>query len=133
MIFPKTTPEVAEIMKIASANRVFVTPRGSGSGLSAAALAKEGGVMICFTMMNRILEINTANRYAVVEPGVIISEFQKELDKFNLFYPPDPGSAHRGDDGRSGDDECRRDAGGEIRGHAGSTSWAWKSSFPRAP
>jgi glycolate oxidase len=93
VIFPKTTPEVAEIMKIASANRVFVTPRGSGSGLSAAALAKEGGVMICFTMMNRILEINTANRYAVVEPGVIISEFQKELDKFNLFYPPDPGSA----------------------------------------
>jgi glycolate oxidase len=44
-------------------------------------------------MMNRILEVNTANRYAVVEPGVVISEFQKEVEKFNLFYPPDPGSA----------------------------------------
>jgi len=93
VLFPKTTQEAAEIMKLASASRVFVTPRGSGSGLSAAALAKEGGVLICFTMMNRILEINCANRYAVVEPGVVISELQKELDKVNLFYPPDPGSA----------------------------------------
>jgi glycolate oxidase len=44
-------------------------------------------------MMNRILEINTANRYAVVEPGVVISELQKAVDKVGLFYPPDPGSA----------------------------------------
>ena len=44
-------------------------------------------------MMNRIIEVNTANRYAVVEPGVVISEFQKEVEKDNLFYPPDPGSA----------------------------------------
>jgi len=43
--------------------------------------------------MNRILEINTSNRYAIVEPGVVISEFQKAVEKLNLFYPPDPGSA----------------------------------------
>jgi glycolate oxidase len=93
VLFPKSTSEVKEIMKVASAQKVFVTPRGGGSGLGAGALAKQGGIVLCFTMMNRILEINTANRYAVVEPGVVVSEFQKALDSQNLFYPPDPGSA----------------------------------------
>ncbi len=93
VLFPRTGQEVSQIMKVASAHNVFVTPRGAGSGLMAGALAKKGGIILCFTMMNRILEINTANRYAVVEPGVVISEFQKAVEKFNLFYPPDPGSA----------------------------------------
>ncbi len=93
VLFPRTTQEVSQIMKTASANKVFVTPRGAGSGLMAGALAKQGGIVLCFTMMHRILEINTANRYAVVEPGVVISEFQKAVEKVNLFYPPDPGSA----------------------------------------
>lgn len=93
VLFPRTAQEVSQIMKMASAHNVFVTPRGAGSGLMAGALAKQGGIVLCFTMMNRILEINTANRYAVVEPGVVISEFQKAVEKLNLFYPPDPGSA----------------------------------------
>jgi glycolate oxidase len=93
VLFPRTAQEVSQIMRVASANKVFVTPRGAGSGLIAGALAKQGGIVLCFTMMNRILEINTANRYAVVEPGVVISEFQKAVEKLNLFYPPDPGSA----------------------------------------
>jgi len=93
VLFPKSSAEVSEIMQIAAANDVFVTPRGAGSGLGAEALAKRGGVVLCFTMMNRVLEINSANRYAVVEPGVVIAEFQKEVEKHRLFYPPDPGSA----------------------------------------
>jgi len=93
ILFPKSGTEVSEIMKIAQTHSVFVTPRGAGSGLGGEALAKQGGVVMCFTMMNRILEINKANRYAVVEPGVVIAEFQKEVEKHNLFYPPDPGSA----------------------------------------
>jgi len=93
VLFPKTAAEVRQIMKVACAHKIFVTPRGAGSGLGAGSLAKRGGIILCFTMMNQILEINTANRYAVVEPGVVISEFQKELEKLNLFYPPDPGSA----------------------------------------
>jgi len=93
VLFPRTAQEVSQIMRVASAHNVFVTPRGAGSGLMAGALAKQGGIVLCFTMMNRILEINTANRYAVVEPGVVISEFQKAVEKLNLFYPPDPGSA----------------------------------------
>ena len=93
ILFPKSEQEVSEIMKLAHAHNVFITPRGAGSGLGAEALAKQGGIVLCFTMMNRIIEVNTANRYAVVEPGVVIAEFQKEVEKYNLFYPPDPGSA----------------------------------------
>jgi glycolate oxidase len=94
VLLPKTTAEVAEIMKLASAQNVFVTPRGAGSGLGSGSLAKQGGIVLSFSMMNRILEINTANRYAVVEPGVVIGEFQRAVEKLNLFYPPDPGSAN---------------------------------------
>jgi glycolate oxidase len=94
VLLPKTTAEVAQIMKAASAHKVFVTPRGSGSGLGAGSLAKQGGIVLSFSMMNRILEINAANRYAVVEPGVVIAEFQRAVEKLNLFYPPDPGSAN---------------------------------------
>ncbi|NWF54038.1 MAG: FAD-binding protein [Syntrophaceae bacterium] len=93
VLFPKTTQEVSQIMKVASAEHIFVTPRGSGSGLGAGSLAKQGGIILCFTMMNRILEVNRSNRYAVLEPGVVISEFQKAVEPFDLFYPPDPGSA----------------------------------------
>jgi len=94
VVFPKSAEEVSQIMKVASAHKIPVTPRGAGSGLGGGSLAKQGGIILCFTMMNRILEINTANRYAVVEPGVVISELQKEIEKMNLFYPPDPGSAN---------------------------------------
>jgi glycolate oxidase len=93
VVFPKTTEETAALVKLAVAHDFFITPRGSGSGLGAEALAKKGGIIICFSMMNRILEVNTANRYAVVEPGVIISDLQKAVERVGLFYPPDPGSA----------------------------------------
>lgn len=93
VLFPTSTGEVSRIMQVASAKNVFVSPRGSGTGLMAGSLAKEGGIVVCFSMMNRILEINTANRYAVVEPGVVVAELQRAVENLNLFYPPDPGSA----------------------------------------
>ena len=94
VLLPLSAAEVSAIMKVASAHRVFVTPRGAGSGLGGGSLAKQGGIVLSFSMMNRILEVNTANRYAVVEPGVVIAEFQRAVEKMNLFYPPDPGSAN---------------------------------------
>lgn len=93
VVFPKTTAEVSQILKIAGQKKFFVTPRGAGSGLASCGLAKQGGIILCFTQMNRILELNQPNRYAIVEPGVIVSEFQQEVEKAGLFYPPDPGSA----------------------------------------
>ncbi|MGB9700853.1 MAG: FAD-binding oxidoreductase [Thermodesulfobacteriota bacterium] len=93
VVFPKTAEEVSRILKMAGQKQFFVTPRGAGSGLASCGLAKRGGIILCFTQMNRLLEINRANRYAIVEPGVVISELQQEVEKAGLFYPPDPGSA----------------------------------------
>lgn len=92
VLFPKTTGEVSRIMTIASTHDISVTPRGSGTCMTAGSLAKKGGIILCFSMMNRILEINAADRYAVLEPGVVVAELQKAADGLNLFYPPDPGS-----------------------------------------
>ncbi len=92
VLFPKTTEEVSGIMTIAATHGISVTPRGSGTCMTAGSLAKEGGIIICFSMMNRILEINAANRYAILEPGVVVAELQKAVDGLDLFYPPDPGS-----------------------------------------
>jgi glycolate oxidase len=132
VLFPKSTGEASDIMKVVWANDVFVTPRGSGSGLGAGALAKQGGVVICFTMMNRTIEINTANRYAVVEPGVVIADLQKAADKVGLLYPPDPGSAAVASMGGA----VAMNAGGMCEesstGLPETISWDWRLSCRRA-
>ena len=69
-----------EITKIANEENIPITPRGSGSNLSGCSISKKGGIAICFTMMNKILEINKENRYAIVEPGKVLKEFQNEVE-----------------------------------------------------
>jgi len=69
-----------------------VIPRGQGSGLTGGSVPINGGVVITFTRMNKILEVDTKNLVAVVEPGVITFVFQEEVAKYGLFYPPDPAS-----------------------------------------
>ena len=92
VVFPKDTNEVVGILKIANEENIPVIGRGSGSNLSGCSVPKKGGIVISFTMMNRILEINKENRYAIVEPGKVLKEFQTEVEKQGLFYPPDPAS-----------------------------------------
>jgi len=70
-----------------------VVPRGAGTGMTGGALAVAGGVVLAMNRLNRILEIDTANQIAVVEPGVITGQFQAEVQRLGLFYPPDPASA----------------------------------------
>jgi glycolate oxidase len=69
-----------------------VIPRGQGSGLTGGSVPVKGGVVLTFTRMNKILEIDTKNLVAIVEPGVITFVFQEEVAKHGLFYPPDPAS-----------------------------------------
>jgi glycolate oxidase len=92
VVLPGSAEEVAAIMRLASRHGIPVTPRGAGTGLSGGALPK-GGVALSLTRMNRILEIDTRNMYAVVEPGVITEALQKQADAAGLFYPPDPASS----------------------------------------
>ena len=77
---------------MASREKIPVTARGAGTNLAGGSVAVKGGIVLVFTQMNKILEIDKANRVAVVQPGVINMEFQKELAKQGLYYPPDPGS-----------------------------------------
>jgi glycolate oxidase len=92
VLFPIRTEEVSKIMDVASRERIPVTPRGAGTNLTGGSVPTRGGMVLTFTKMNKILNIDKENRVAVLQPGVINMEFQKELSKHGLYYPPDPGS-----------------------------------------
>jgi glycolate oxidase len=92
VVFPTSAQDVSQILILANKYRFSVIPRGQGSGLTGGSIPINGGVVITFTRMNRILEIDTKNLVAVVEPGVITFVFQEEVAKYGLFYPPDPAS-----------------------------------------
>lgn len=92
VVRPKTTEEVAEIIKLANKWKIPVVPRGSGSGTTGGAVPVRGGIVVDLTRMNRILEIDTPNLQVVVEPGVIHADLNGELAKLGYFFPPDPGS-----------------------------------------
>lgn len=92
VIRPASAQEVSGIFKIANENYIPVYPRGAASGLTGGAVPLHGGIALDMTRMNRIIEIDEANLTATIEPGVIISEFQSEVEKRGLLYPPDPAS-----------------------------------------
>ena len=92
VLLPVSTEEVSRVMKVASREKIPVTPRGAGTNLTGGSVPTRGGITLSFTKMNRILDIDKENRHAIVQPGVINMEFQKELAKRGLYYPPDPGS-----------------------------------------
>lgn len=89
--FPGNVSEIAELVKLANEYRFHVYPRGSGSGMVGACLA-QGGLVIVTNRLNRILELDSENMIAVVEPGVVTGEFQKAVAQHGLLYPPDPAS-----------------------------------------
>jgi len=92
VVHPADAPEVAAVLKLANAAGFAVFPRGAGSGFTGGALPKGGGIVLVTTRMNRILRIDTENLIAEVEPGVVTEQFQLEVEKLGLFYPPDPAS-----------------------------------------
>jgi glycolate oxidase len=92
VVYAESAEEVAAVMRLAGELKVPVVPRGAGSGLTGGALAVNGGIMLSLARMNRILEIDTENLLAVVQPGVITAELQTQVEKLGLFYPPDPAS-----------------------------------------
>jgi glycolate oxidase len=92
VVHPGSTPEISEIMKLANRERIPVFPRGAGSGFSGGSLPTKGGIVLCTERLDRILEIDEENLIATVEPGVVTEQFQKEVEKRGLFYPPDPAS-----------------------------------------
>ena len=92
VVLPVTTEEVSQILKLADENKVPVTPRGAGTNVSGGSIPIKGGIVLCTTKMNKILDINKTNLTATVEPGVVLQDFNIALAKQGLFYPPDPQS-----------------------------------------
>jgi glycolate oxidase len=89
---PSAAQEVSEILVLANKERFPVVPRGAGTGMSGGSVPTRGGLVLSLERMNRILEIDEENLIAVVEPGVITGDLQREVEKRGLFYPPDPAS-----------------------------------------
>ncbi len=92
VVEPETTEQISVLMKLASAYRIPVVPRGAATGLSGGALAIQGGVVLSFLRMDKILEIDEINMIAVVQPGVINLHLHEEVEAKGLYYPPDPAS-----------------------------------------
>ena len=87
----RTTREVSEMMRLASARVIPVTVRGSGTGLVGAAVPICGGILLETTKMNEILSLDTENLTVTVQPGVLLMELAAFAEEHDLLYPPDPG------------------------------------------
>ena len=92
VVFPRTTEDVVAIVKITAESGVPIVGRGAGTGLSGGAIPREGGVVVGFARMNRILEIDLENERAVVQPGVVNLDITLAVQAHGYFYAPDPSS-----------------------------------------
>src|SRR5438105_8073894 len=90
VVFPRTTEDVVAIVKLAREYDLPLVGRGAGTGLSGGAIPLEGGIMIGFARMNRILEIDLDNERAVVQPGVVNLDVTVAVQSNGYFYAPDP-------------------------------------------
>jgi glycolate oxidase len=92
VVFPRSTADVSALMKLACEFQVRVVGRGAGTGLSGGAIPLEGGMVVAFARMNRILEIDLENQRAVVQPGVVNLDITMAVQQDGYFYAPDPSS-----------------------------------------
>ena len=92
VVFPEHDEDIAAVLRICHEQRIPLIPRGAGVGYTGGSLAVQGGIVLVFTRMNRILRLDAENFLAEVEPGVITADLQAAAEKKGLFYPPDPAS-----------------------------------------
>lgn len=92
VVLPGSTEEVSRVVALAHEKKVPIVGRGSGTNLSGGTIPVKGGIVIHFSRMNRVLEVDLANRTVTVEPGVITLDLQTMLLKKGFVYAPDPAS-----------------------------------------
>mgnify|MGYP001365110529 CR=1 FL=1 len=92
VVFPRSAEEAAAVARIAHKHKIPLVGRGAGTGLSGGAIPRYGGIMVVFSRMNRILEIDLENERAVVEPGVVNLELTNAVAPMGYFFAPDPSS-----------------------------------------
>src|SRR5216684_3393857 len=92
VVVPESPAEVVSVVRVANETEIPIVPRGAGTGQTGGAIAPEGGIVISFARMRKIVEIDRRNLQAMVEPGLVYFDFQNALAEHGLFFPPDPGS-----------------------------------------
>ncbi len=92
VVRPRTTGQVSAVLRAASRHRIPVIPQGARSGLAGGANAIDGAIVLSLVAMNEIIDIDAANRIAVVQPGVVNAQLRRAVAEKGLYYPPDPGS-----------------------------------------
>ncbi len=93
VVFPESEEQISEIMHLAFQYDIAVVPRGAGSGMTGGAVPVKGGIVLVTARMNKIIEIDDNNFFARVQPGVVVGDIHKAVEKKGLFYPPDPASS----------------------------------------
>ncbi|MEM6793525.1 MAG: FAD-linked oxidase C-terminal domain-containing protein [Acidobacteriota bacterium] len=91
-VLPRSTAEVSQVLALAHRERLPVTPRGAGTGLSGGALPVEGGIVLSVERMNRILSIDERDLVVEAQSGVVTGDLQRAVSRHGLYYPPDPSS-----------------------------------------
>lgn len=91
-VWPTTSEQVSEILKLANREKIAVTPRGAGTSLAGSAVPIRQGIVMDLARMNKILQISIEDRLAIVQPGVVYEDLDRLLKKEGYFFPPDPGS-----------------------------------------
>ncbi len=89
---PKSYEQIVDLVRLCNEERIYLTTRGAGTNLSGGSVPICGGGVLLLTGMDKIKEINRDDLYVVCEPGVVTANLQAEVEKFDLFYPPDPAS-----------------------------------------
>ncbi len=93
ILMPQTAKQISEIVKLANEYLIPITPRGSGTSLSAGSKSAYGGIILDLSAMNKIISIDIENNLVEVEPGVICDDLNEKLKDFGYFFPPDPASS----------------------------------------
>ncbi|NJB68581.1 glycolate oxidase [Desulfobaculum xiamenense] len=92
VVRPTTSEALGKTVRLCNENALPITPRGAGTNLSGGTIPGRKGVVLLTNSLNKIIEINEQDMYAVVQPGVVTAKFAAEVARRGLFYPPDPGS-----------------------------------------
>lgn len=92
VVFVETIEDVQKVLKYANEHEIPVVARGAGTNMVGACICSEGGIVLNFSKMNKILDLNTTNMTARVQPGVILGDLKQEAEKHGLYYPPDPSN-----------------------------------------
>lgn len=91
LVYPKTTEEVADVVKFANANNLNITTRGAGTNLVGSTIPN-GGIILDLSLMNEIVELDKETFTITVQPGILLQDLQQFVEQYDLFYPPDPGA-----------------------------------------